>query len=71
MTIVINPKFWAFVFVGTMGLYLLNVAIFHEIHLRRKKERVAWSVLLVYYVRVQPLSSRFPCIDLDTRQRTR
>lgn len=53
ITIVINPIFWVYVFVGTMVLYLLNVAIFNEIHLRRKKERVAWSVLIVYYVRVQ------------------
>jgi hypothetical protein len=30
----------------------LNVAIFNEVHLRLKHERVAWSVLLVYYVRL-------------------
>ncbi|KAJ9139522.1 Nucleotide-diphospho-sugar transferase [Coniochaeta hoffmannii] len=49
MSIVINPEFWGFVFVGTMVLYLLNVAIFNEIQLRLKKERVSWSVLIVYY----------------------
>jgi len=31
-------------------MYLLNVIIFNEIHLRRKKERVGWVLLYVYYL---------------------
>ena len=62
ISIVINPKFWGFVFVGTMVLYLINVAIFNEIQLRLKKERVAWSVLIVYYVRVAISSYSFSAL---------
>lgn len=50
MSVAVNPAFWGYVLVGTMGLYFLNVAIFNEIHLRLKKERVSWPVLIFYYV---------------------
>jgi hypothetical protein len=33
----------------TVAMYILNVIIFNEIHLRLKKERVDWKVLLFYY----------------------
>jgi hypothetical protein len=33
----------------TIGMYIINVLIFNEIHLRLKKERVDWKVLLFYY----------------------
>lgn len=33
----------------TIAMYILNVIIFNEIHLRLKKERVDWKVLLFYY----------------------
>ena len=33
----------------TIGMYILNVIIFNEIHLRLKKERIDWKVLLFYY----------------------
>lgn len=33
----------------TIGMYIINVIIFNEIHLRLKKERINWKVLLFYY----------------------
>lgn len=30
-------------------MYIVNVIIFNEIHLRLKKERISWIVLLFYY----------------------
>lgn len=33
----------------TVAMYILNVIIFNEIHLRLKKERIDWNVLLFYY----------------------
>lgn len=33
----------------TIAMYILNVIIFNEIHLRLKKERIDWKVLLLYY----------------------
>lgn len=33
----------------TVAMYILNVIIFNEIHLRLKKERIDWKVLLFYY----------------------
>lgn len=31
-------------------MYLINVIIFNEIHLRRKNERLGWVLLYVYYL---------------------
>ena len=31
-------------------MYLLNVIIFNEVHLRRKGERIGWVCLYVYYL---------------------
>jgi hypothetical protein len=31
-------------------MYLINVVLFNEIHLRRKNERVGWVLLYVYYL---------------------
>lgn len=31
-------------------MYLINVIIFNEVHLRRKNERVGWVLLYVYYL---------------------
>lgn len=33
----------------TIGMYIINVILFNEIHLRLKKERINWKVLLFYY----------------------
>lgn len=33
----------------TIAMYILNVIIFNEIHLRLKKERIDWKVLFFYY----------------------
>lgn len=50
ISIIIRPNFWGYTLVATIVLYLLNVIIMNEVHLRLKKERVSWKVLLVYYV---------------------
>lgn len=34
----------------TLLLYLLNVVIFNEIHLRRKREQVNRAVIFTYYI---------------------
>ena len=31
-------------------MYILNVLIFNEIHLRRKNERIGWKCLWIYYL---------------------
>lgn len=33
----------------TIGMYVINVIIFNEIHLRLKKERVGWGIMVIYY----------------------
>lgn len=33
----------------TIAMYIINVLIFNEIHLRLKKERINWVVLIFYY----------------------
>lgn len=31
-------------------MYLINVIIFNEVHLRRKNERVGWQLMYIYYL---------------------
>jgi hypothetical protein len=33
----------------TIAMYIINVIIFNEIHLRLKKERINWIVMIFYY----------------------
>lgn len=71
MSVAVNPAFWAYVLVGTVFLYFLNVLIFNELHLRLKNERVSWTVLIIYYVRSNLASRRLSSADHDTRWVTR
>ena len=53
ISFLVRPAFCGTLLAVTVGLYLVNVLIFNEVHLRRKKERVDTTVLLLYYVSVQ------------------
>lgn len=46
----IAPAFCGYLLAGTAVLYLANVVIFNEVHLRLRGERVGWDVLLIYYM---------------------
>ncbi|KAJ6155655.1 hypothetical protein N7470_006221, partial [Penicillium chermesinum] len=49
ISFIVRPGFSGILLGATIGMYVINVFIFNEIHLRRKKERVSWVVLLFYY----------------------
>ncbi|PSN68317.1 hypothetical protein BS50DRAFT_447926, partial [Corynespora cassiicola Philippines] len=46
----VRPSFCGILLASTVIMYLINVIIFNEVHLRRKNERIGWFVLYVYYV---------------------
>jgi hypothetical protein len=50
ISLLVRPWFCVTLLMITLGLYLLNVIIFNEIHLRLRSERVKLKVLLWYYV---------------------
>lgn len=49
ISFIVRPAFSGILLGATIGMYLINVLLFNEIHLRLKKERVSWTVLLFYY----------------------
>ncbi|KAJ5549715.1 hypothetical protein N7535_002348 [Penicillium sp. DV-2018c] len=49
ISFVVRPAFCGMLLGVTIGMYIINVIIFNEIHLRLKRERVDWKVLLFYY----------------------
>ncbi|KAJ6140722.1 hypothetical protein N7497_011615 [Penicillium chrysogenum] len=49
ISFIVRPSFCGMLLGVTIAMYILNVIIFNEIHLRLKKERVDWKVLLFYY----------------------
>ncbi|KAJ5348200.1 uncharacterized protein N7506_001453 [Penicillium brevicompactum] len=49
ISFVVRPSFCGMLLGVTIGMYIINVIIFNEIHLRLKKERIDWKVLLFYY----------------------
>ncbi|CAG8128089.1 unnamed protein product [Penicillium salamii] len=49
ISFVVRPSFCGMLLGVTIGMYIINVIIFNEIHLRLKKERINWKVLLFYY----------------------
>jgi hypothetical protein len=60
ISFIVRPEFCIALIMATLGLYLLHVIIFNEVHLRLKKERVCWKVVLGYYVRCRcPLPRTF------------
>lgn len=49
ISFIVRPQFTGILLGATIGMYIINVLIFNEIHLRRKNERVNWMVLVFYY----------------------
>lgn len=50
ISFMVSPAFCGYLLAGTVVLYLLNVVIFNEVHLRMRNERIGWDVLLIYYM---------------------
>ncbi|KAF4464538.1 glycosyltransferase family 2 [Fusarium albosuccineum] len=50
ISMIVRPGFAGILLGGTVLLYLANVVIFNEVHLRRKSERVGYAVLIFYYM---------------------
>ncbi|KAF4553849.1 Hypothetical protein D9617_6g095820 [Elsinoe fawcettii] len=50
ITFYVRPLFAFYMFLATCVLYFVNVAIFNEVHLRRKGERVGSLAVYVYYM---------------------
>ncbi|KAF5007927.1 hypothetical protein FDECE_5843 [Fusarium decemcellulare] len=50
ISMIVRPGFAGILLGGTVLLYLVNVVIFNEVHLRRKNERVGYAVLIFYYM---------------------
>ncbi|KAF2731699.1 glycosyl transferase [Polyplosphaeria fusca] len=46
----VRPGFCGLLLGSTVAMYLINVVIFNEVHLRRKNERLGWVLILVYYL---------------------
>ncbi|KAJ5381753.1 uncharacterized protein N7496_004181 [Penicillium cataractarum] len=46
---IVRPGFCGMLLGVTIGMYIINVILFNEIHLRLKKERIDWIVLIFYY----------------------
>jgi hypothetical protein len=57
----VRPSFCGILLGSTIVMYLLNVVIFNEIHLRRKNERLGWVLLYVYYL---PYKIVLTCINV-------
>ncbi|KAJ6110005.1 hypothetical protein N7486_002240 [Penicillium sp. IBT 16267x] len=49
ITFVVRPSFSGILLGATIVMYIVNVLVFNEIHLRKKKERIDWKVLIFYY----------------------
>ena len=54
ISFLVRPSFCGYLLAATIVLYFVNVLIFNELHLRLRKERVAWSVIIFYYVSCTP-----------------
>ena len=50
ISFVVRPSFCGYLLLGTLSMYVLNVIIFNEVHLRRKNERIGWKCLWLYYL---------------------
>ncbi|KAJ5689046.1 hypothetical protein N7462_003438 [Penicillium macrosclerotiorum] len=49
ISFIVRPGFCGMLLGVTIAMYIINVILFNEIHLRLKKERIDWIVLLFYY----------------------
>lgn len=50
ISFIVRPSFCGYLLIGTIAMYYINTAIFNEIHLRLKKERVHSMAAYVYYM---------------------
>jgi hypothetical protein len=50
ISFVVRPEISGILLAATTAMYLLNAIVFNEIHLRRKKERLGWLLIYVYYI---------------------
>lgn len=50
ISFIVSPAFCGYLLAGTIILYLINVVVFNEVHLRMRNERIGWDVLLLYYM---------------------
>ncbi|KAF7121772.1 hypothetical protein CNMCM5793_009325 [Aspergillus hiratsukae] len=50
ISLIVRPEFCVALMMATLGLYLLHIVIFNEVHLRQKNERICWKVVLGYYM---------------------
>ncbi|USP78286.1 glycosyltransferase family 2 protein [Curvularia clavata] len=50
ISFIVRPDFCGYLLAATVVMYLINVIIFNEVHLRRKNERVGWVLLYGYYL---------------------
>ncbi|GFF34151.1 initiation-specific alpha-1,6-mannosyltransferase [Aspergillus udagawae] len=50
ISFIVRPEFCIVLIISTLGLYLLHVIIFNEVHLRLKNERICWKVVIGYYM---------------------
>ena len=50
ISFIVRPAFSAYLFAGTFAFYFAAIIIFNEVHLRLKRERVSYRVILLYYM---------------------
>jgi hypothetical protein len=50
ISFVVRPSFCGYLLIATIAMYLINVIIFNEVHLRKKNERLGWVLIYVYYL---------------------
>ncbi|CAE7014388.1 hypothetical protein CFE70_002512 [Pyrenophora teres f. teres 0-1] len=50
ISFIVRPSFCGYLLAATIVMYLINVIIFNEVHLRKKNERVGWQLMYVYYL---------------------
>lgn len=50
ISFLVRPSFCGYLLLGTLAMYVANVVIFNEIHLRRKNERILWKCIWLYYL---------------------
>lgn len=60
ISLIVQPALCGYLVAGTVGLYVVNSIIFNELHLRLKKERVSYMVLIFYYVSSLVFQSDIP-----------
>jgi hypothetical protein len=50
IALIVQPKMVGIMTAALMAVYILGIVFFNAVHLRRKKEMVAWKVVPVYFM---------------------